>query len=59
MQLVWPPGWYFPSGQADVVDPSGLATCPGGGVSHPEDPVADWNCPGGQGVAPVAPSKST
>jgi len=42
-----------------MVEPSGLATCPGGGVSHPEDPFSDWNWPGGQGVGPVAPSKST
>ena len=51
MQLACPPGWYFPGGQAEVDEPSGLATWPGGGDSHPADPASDWNSPGGQGVA--------
>ena len=42
-----------------MVDPSGLAIWPGGGDSHPDDPDSDWNCPGGHGVGPVAPSRST
>ena len=58
-QIDWSPGWYYPAGHETVVDPSELAIWPGGGDSHSDDPVSDWNCPDGHGVGAVAPSRST